>query len=92
MKIMTEFGLVEDFAQLLCVDDTTLEMIRQDPELVNKAEFVINLIDTDGNNAVIVRLELRKRHDIIKYASELLLSFDSVSWIRDGKLFTRRNR
>jgi hypothetical protein len=87
---MTEFGLVSDFAQLICVNDEALAETEKDPELLHSPEFIAKCIDSDGNNAVIARLELRNRHDILKYVEILLQSFDSVSWYRNGRLFIRR--
>jgi hypothetical protein len=89
---MTEFGLVNDFAMLVCVDDATLEEISKCPLLLNDVSFMIKLIDTDGDNAVITRLELRERRDILNYASILLKRFKTVSWIRRGRIYTRRRK
>jgi hypothetical protein len=89
---MTEFGLVSDFAQLICIGDEALKKIANSPLLINDAGFIMKLLDNDGNNAVIVRLELRNKHDIIFYADKLLERFDSVSWVHKERLFTRRRK
>jgi len=90
MKIVTEHGIHDDFAQVLCVDDDDLLKIRDNVSTINEFSFIIKLLDKTGDNAVIVRLELKNRHNILKHMKCLLNTFKSVSWVHNGKLFTRR--
>lgn len=90
MKVITEHGIYDDFAQVLCVDDEALLKIKENVGLINDFGFIMSMLDKNGDNAVIVRLELRGHHNILKHMKCLLNTFKSVSWVRNGKLFTRR--
>jgi hypothetical protein len=90
MIVITADGIHDDFAQAICVDDDALIKIQENPILLHDAGFIISVMDSKGDNAVIVRLELVGDRSIIKHARRLLTKYKSVSWYRNGKLFTRR--
>jgi hypothetical protein len=90
MIIVTESGIHDDFAQVLCVDSDDIDKISENVCLIHNSGFIMGLLDKKGDHALIVRLELKSRHSVVKHIEKLLQRFDSVSWVRDDKFYTRR--
>lgn len=92
MIVITEHGIALDYAQIACVSDDDVSKIIEKPCLLYDFDFIMSVVDKKGDNAVIIRLELTRRRDILMYVGELLKTFRTVTWVRNGKVFTRRRQ
>ena len=92
MIVITQHEILDDFAQALCVDDDDLDKIIKNVCLMHDNCFIMSMLDKKGENAVIVRLELVNRHSVGNHIERLLKRFKSVSWVRNGKFYTRRRK
>jgi hypothetical protein len=89
VKIITEDGILKDFALLYEIDNDTLELIRSDKDYFSNPDKVKILTTSNGNNALIIMLQCRQGVGIIlRRLRDLLKEYESVSWYnREHKQF-----
>ena len=91
MRCITKEQVFDDFALLIEITDEQLALIEKHPEYIkSNSVLMAQMVNAKGNNAHILQLTLNSLVLIRQYMKELILRYDSVSWVRDGKFFIKR--
>jgi hypothetical protein len=75
---------------MLCVDDESLSAIQHNPYLLQDKDFLMSVLECDGDNAIFVRLQLKDGFNIRNAIGYVLIDYKSVSWYRNGRLYTKK--
>jgi hypothetical protein len=91
MICITKEQIFNDFALLIEITDEQLGLIEGHPEYIKgNSALMVQMVNAKGNNAHILQLTLNSLVFIRQHMERLLLRYDSVSWVRDGKFFIKR--
>ena len=91
MKVMTKHEVFDDFAFIIEITDEQLSVIIERPQCIeDDLKFMTQACQTKGNNAHILQITLKDEVVILNYIDKLLRYYDSVSWVRNGKLYIRK--
>ena len=93
MKVITpDNQVIEDFAILLEITDETLKKIQDNPESINKQEFMLGAIQEKGNNCHIIQITLNHGVNIMFQIHKLLDRYETVSWVNPTGKFSIKRR
>lgn len=92
MKIITENQIIDDFAIFLEIENSTLDAIKYNPDIIKNNDFMIKAVQEKGNNVHIVQLTLNNPHKITKYVDLLLDKYESVSWCNKEGRFSIKTK